>query len=296
MDGRDGAPRQYRGMLDCFRQVARKEGLAGLYKARARRPRPPRPVARPGAPAPARRALGCVCMRGAAAGAVAGAPCRAGAGRAPARRLTGARRRAGRGHDHRQDRAGGRHLLGRVRRDAHLAALRGPAVRGLARGVAMRPARAPGQPAPAREGDACERSRPDRRGGRRRRPRDAPARSRRGAALMRARGGRLRMRRARARCPRTRKSQAEPIGRALIWHAAGLLGLMPKYEHVGAGCCLGRTLRRPGVRLGRPRRTVWPRPARRSDARPPPLPSPKRALREMAQLSSGAVRAVPGRA
>ena len=36
MDGRDGAPRQYRGMIDCFRQVACKEGLAGLYKARAR--------------------------------------------------------------------------------------------------------------------------------------------------------------------------------------------------------------------------------------------------------------------
>ena len=34
MDGRDGAPRQYRGMVDCFRQVACKEGLAGLYKAR----------------------------------------------------------------------------------------------------------------------------------------------------------------------------------------------------------------------------------------------------------------------
>ncbi|KAK9823074.1 hypothetical protein WJX81_007778 [Elliptochloris bilobata] len=32
MDGRDGAPRQYRGMIDCFRQVAYKEGLAGLYK------------------------------------------------------------------------------------------------------------------------------------------------------------------------------------------------------------------------------------------------------------------------
>ena len=36
MDGRDGAPRQYRGMIDCFRQVACKEGLAGLYKARPR--------------------------------------------------------------------------------------------------------------------------------------------------------------------------------------------------------------------------------------------------------------------
>ncbi len=43
MDGRDGAPRQYRGMLDCFRQVARKEGLAGLYKARALCPGPPSP-------------------------------------------------------------------------------------------------------------------------------------------------------------------------------------------------------------------------------------------------------------
>ena len=33
MDGRGGAPRQYRGMVDCFCQVARKEGVAGLYKA-----------------------------------------------------------------------------------------------------------------------------------------------------------------------------------------------------------------------------------------------------------------------
>ena len=33
MDGRGGTPRQYRGMVDCFCQVARKEGVAGLYKA-----------------------------------------------------------------------------------------------------------------------------------------------------------------------------------------------------------------------------------------------------------------------
>ena len=148
MDGRDGAPRQYRGMIDCFRQVACKEGLAGLYKARAR-------AAALACSAPGAvginvrlgvlpRALLSVFM------SVAGAriSCSSGhdilqgqSGHASAWRNSctscttvscaaesGLPAHAGRGNDHWQDRAGGRHLLGGVRGDAHHAQVRRPAV------------------------------------------------------------------------------------------------------------------------------------------------------------------------